>query len=517
MKTVGLYIYKYMKRLSFTALFVISLFCAALSFSSSTVRAQVPPWCCGPCPYGGCNCPSWPSYVAAVCQTNCEDCRDYIDDDLRNDVEDEVDDQHDDTRDFVSDQHDDGCTPSNSYNSSCTGSTRPQITRRHIDLRNFLGDEQTSNDPADPTDMLWEHILPALADMTAQIDTILLARTHAVGTFFDAQNQIQSQNKLSELKALAQKDYSPDGNLCKFGTQSRSLAASEELAKYNSVLLGIPSFSRHVTKTNNVEFDVLDEPLISRKRQFETIYCNPHDNNERLGDWCAASSQAERYNKDLNFSAGVDNSSNLNLNFSDGALSADEEDILALTSNLYGYGPSLKANSYALNFKENAPQIANVRSLMAKRNVAKNSFNIIAGLKASGPEVLNNQDGDDSNDDYIAHLLDYMGVLDTTADPHYKNYSSGKPSYDAQMELLTKTIYQSPSFMNSLITEPANVKRQRAAMQSVELMQQRDIFETVQRSEMLMSLLVELKLRDQHKLNDLKLRKLGEQGRKALP
>ena len=70
------------------------------------------------------------------------------------------------------------------------------------------------------------------------------------------------------------------------------------------------------------------------------------------------------------------------------------------------------------------------------------------------------------------------------------------PSYDAQMEILTKRLYQDPSFYVNLMDTPANVERQYAALQAFGLMQRRDIFETVLRSEMLLSTILEIEISD---------------------
>ena len=73
--------------------------------------------------------------------------------------------------------------------------------------------------------------------------------------------------------------------------------------------------------------------------------------------------------------------------------------------------------------------------------------------------------------------------------------NTGEPSYYAQMEILTKKLYQNPNFYANLMDKPTNVKRTLTAMKGVELMQNRDIFESLQRQEMLMSLLLELDVR----------------------
>ena len=59
----------------------------------------------------------------------------------------------------------------------------------------------------------------------------------------------------------------------------------------------------------------------------------------------------------------------------------------------------------------------------------------------------------------------------------------------------TKKIYQSPTFYTNLYDKPANVQRLRAAMKAVKIMQDRDIHAAYLRREMLMSMLLEVKLR----------------------
>ena len=66
-----------------------------------------------------------------------------------------------------------------------------------------------------------------------------------------------------------------------------------------------------------------------------------------------------------------------------------------------------------------------------------------------------------------------------------------RPSYYAQMEVLTKKIYQSPNFYTNLYDKPANVKRIGASIDAITIMNQRDRFESLLRREMLTSVLVE--------------------------
>ncbi len=70
-------------------------------------------------------------------------------------------------------------------------------------------------------------------------------------------------------------------------------------------------------------------------------------------------------------------------------------------------------------------------------------------------------------------------------------YLGERPSYYAQMEVLTKKIYQDPNFYVNLYDKPTNVKRIGAAMDAILLMNQRDRFESLLRREMLSATLIE--------------------------
>lgn len=70
------------------------------------------------------------------------------------------------------------------------------------------------------------------------------------------------------------------------------------------------------------------------------------------------------------------------------------------------------------------------------------------------------------------------------------------PSYYAQMEILTKKIYQNPAFYTNLYDKPANVERKAAAMQAIKLMQKFDILKSFLRGEASISILLELAVVD---------------------
>jgi hypothetical protein len=75
-----------------------------------------------------------------------------------------------------------------------------------------------------------------------------------------------------------------------------------------------------------------------------------------------------------------------------------------------------------------------------------------------------------------------------------KKYLGDRPSYYAQMEILTKKLYQNPTFYTELYDKPANVERKNVSLQAIELMQKRDIYRSILRSEAILSVMLETAL-----------------------
>ena len=119
------------------------------------------------------------------------------------------------------------------------------------------------------------------------------------------------------------------------------------------------------------------------------------------------------------------------------------------------------------------------RALTAKRSVAQNSFAVLAAMKAAGSG---------GSAKYMKDMLKELGL----DDPSQVAAIGNNPSYYAQMEMLTRTLYQSPSFYAHLMESPANIGRQQSAMEGIALMQDRDIYESLRRSEMVLSALLEV-------------------------
>jgi hypothetical protein len=339
------------------------------------------------------------------------------------------------------------------------------------------------------------NFVPALRNMTGQIVTTMMLEARMIGGFMDAQNHLTSQLALQELAARSMKNYTPSESVCQFGTLSRSLAASQARGRNTQLVLNERSQARQLGKKNMASATSPDDDRVSRLEQFRARFCDVQDNNNGMSKLCGNTGAPSNFhNLDIDFTRAVDTRPTLNIDFTDTTLTNDESNIMALASNLYSHEVFRRYAADELKpdaARDNRTDYMDMRAILAKRNVAENSFNTLVGMKSAGSRESRS---------YVRQVLQNLGMQTADIDRYMASQSSGtapvtvNPSYSAQMEILTKKIYQDPAFYANLMDKPANVQRQYAAMQSFGLMQQRDIFETILRSEMLLSVIVELEI-----------------------
>lgn len=341
-----------------------------------------------------------------------------------------------------------------------------------------------------------EYLVPAMHDMTDQLTAVGMQQVAIIGTFFDAKHQMETQRLMQNLQARAHKDYHPSMGMCEFGSNVKSLAASERKSEVSALVLTKRSIDRQLGAANTSASFGPSNDNAARLKQFKETYCDYADNDTGLGMMCfnqpvpsaQSDKKRERYNKDIDFVRTVALPWTIEADFTDQTPQNDEIDILALASNLYSHKifvrpPSESLKDGAANEETLWTQRYNyldMRALTAKRNVAQNSFNAIVGMKT---------EGSGGSAEFMTGILEELGINDET---EIEKMIGEKPSYHAQMELLTKKIYQNPDFYTNLYDKPANVSRKGVAMQAIGLMQKFDMLKSSLRKEASLSVLLEL-------------------------
>ena len=369
--------------------------------------------------------------------------------------------------------------------------------------------------------VLWNGILlPALRSMADQLTAVSTQQTLIIGTFFDAKHQLETQRVLQTIRARAHKDYHPSSGVCEFGTSIRSLAASERRAELNAHVMSQRSQDRMLGNANVAASDGAEGDLGERGAnasgrigQYAEKFCDPRDSDSGLDVLCdydglvptpPGAVNPERANKDIDYARTVEYPWTLNVNFTDNNLTEEEEEILALSSNLYSQRVFRRLTATLLNEDSGGddlnytPARANyldARALVAKLSVAENSFNAITSMKSAGTA---------GSRAFLENIIEELGVNPANGPPSDTLRLLGMddannpigPSYYAQMEVLTKKIYQNPDFYTNLYDKPVNVERKKVAMQAIGLMQKFDLFKSYLRAESNLSVLLELAVED---------------------
>lgn len=361
------------------------------------------------------------------------------------------------------------------------------------------------------TQYFMEHILPALMLMAEQLTVTGIYQVQIIGTFLDAKHQLETQRLFQQLTARAHKDYHPSEGMCTFGTTVRSLAMSDRRSDLAQTVVASRLMQRQTLSGQASSWQGTDSDMRSRLATFINTYCDQADNQNGLLQLCRnAVPTPARRNIDVDFTRNVESRLTLDMELVtvDGAnvvttFTPDEQDVYALGANLFShnvspvierekFGGMMPDGEFGVRISA-AEKYLDLRSVFAKRSVAQNSFAAIVGMRAQG---------DPQSAPYVKAVMRELGVAD---EDEINTLLGDQPSYFAQMEVLTKKLYQNPVFYTELYDKPANIERKGAALQAIGLMQDRDLFNSLLRSEAVLSVLLEVLLeREQEKVTNQK-------------
>ncbi|MAE52058.1 MAG: hypothetical protein CMH27_09635 [Micavibrio sp.] len=356
-----------------------------------------------------------------------------------------------------------------------------------------------------PGTIIFNLVQPMLA-MTSQLSAVMMQQMEIIGSFLDAKEQMEAQRDIERLRAEANKDYQPSEQMCRFGSYVRSISETEERGEYNKQALDKVLIDYYNYQENMSSSEGYGTETVSRLARFKSVYCDPNDNNGSLWEMCRGVSndtttnpspsgtpaQRNRYNKDIDYFSTFYRPLTLDVDYLDDQFTEKEEDIIALAKNLYW--PKVEnlpaADKYNDAFEKSYRLFFSTRSLTSKYNVAHNSFATIVGMKSRSDDTIPDASAPASltGQAYMKALLQNDFNL-TNAE--IDEMLGDNPSYYAQMDFLTKKLYQNPNFYTALYDKPANVDRINATLESFKLMHGRDRFESLLRQEMLTSMLVE--------------------------
>ncbi|QQG36445.1 MAG: hypothetical protein HYS17_01240 [Micavibrio aeruginosavorus] len=338
-----------------------------------------------------------------------------------------------------------------------------------------------------------EYVLLGMMEMAEQLTGIGEMQVFSFGAILDAKEQLETQRLIQEKTAQAQRDYHPDMGMCTIGTAAISLAASDRSGETAAVILNKRMIDRQLSLKNSPGHESMTSDVEGRIEQLRRRFCDRHSNTGNTNQICLAAASGPNINKDIDYAGTVGLKRTINMNLVNGAVDSDDENIMALATNLYGGTVFQRTRTPANIELDNekswetgiATDFLDKRAITAKRNLAQNSFNAIVGMRSAGSGASANVGN------YIHAIFNQLGV-GTTAEA--RQMLGNNPSYYALLEAISQKIYQDPEFYTNLYDAPANVLRKNVAMQAINLMLDRDTFKSELRTEALLSLWLETEL-----------------------
>lgn len=362
---------------------------------------------------------------------------------------------------------------------------------------NFLKEEIVQDD-----------LKPANQTLADSLREKIILRFLMIGAFMDGQTEVQSVTTLQKLNAKAMRDYQVSEQICRFGSISKGLSQSSNKAKAAEQSIMNRMVARQTLDKSTLSSVFGDSTeggrngdKSARLKRVATRYCDPQEMN---GNYAAIATEQGKIvtpfctsTDPKNWNADIDAGKTLFAVNSTGSSLAgfgrsdDEQNLIDLGSNLYANNLPLNLGaSDMMRIQENGSQgnesnitkLMDMRSILAKHSVAAGSFAAIAGMKTAGSADAKDQ---------LQAVAKELGVTDQK---DLDALIGDNPSYYAQMDFLTKKLYQTPGFYANLYDTPSNVLRQQTALKAISLMQDRDIYESLQRSEMILSVILEAKI-----------------------
>ena len=346
------------------------------------------------------------------------------------------------------------------------------------------------------TNKIVENLVKPLMLMAEQLSVVSMYQTMIIGQFFDAKMQMETQRTYQVLKAEAVKDYHPSEEMCQIGSFMRSVADTEAKANADKMAINEMFMARYTNEKGSSAAKGASLDMRARLKEFRTIYCDPKDNNDGLGYMCdhdqdrlnlgdKGASDPMRMNKDIDYFRTLEFPQTVDIHFQDDALSPDEQDVLALARNLYWPVPFDFPATAPLRDKQK--EYTDARNILALNNIAHNSYATLASMKGAADIPDNNVEPGWM---FMKTMMRDFGITDD----EIEQWVGQQPSYWAQMDILTKKMYQSPNFYTNLYDKPVNVERIGVALDAIRLMQMRDHYTSSLRREMVNSAMVKAEM-----------------------
>ncbi len=324
---------------------------------------------------------------------------------------------------------------------------------------------------------------PALKKKTQQISQNDQQESNAIGAIQDARAANDQATEIGVAQADTALDYAPHPFIGQMATYTRGLALSSEAIRQSRLLRGAAGTADLLAASGTLSAKGGGAVEDWRLKNLKDLYVDPEQQGGYLRELVGGD---QRVNRDLDIAKTLMGRETLDINFEDSTLTEDERDFLALKENLLPSDAMENSRMRDLGTTEaNLTDLPALLSLTARREMIDRTINTIAGQRAQGSDVSTQE---------MQALLRQLGYSDDS--PEMKDVS-GKASYEAHMDILTRRVFQNPNMYSNLIANPVALRRILVSQNAVRNMQQFDIYASTTRAEDLTAMWAWLETRQQ--------------------
>ena len=279
----------------------------------------------------------------------------------------------------------------------------------------------------------------------------------------------------------------PDEGACTVITATQSLISSDAKSKGAQSVMTRRGLGRSLGVAGDMASRGPDQDRLARFQFASSRYFTGQEMGGALADYATATDD-RRFRADVSPHTLLEKGT-LAIDLDDDVLTADEEDIFSLKTNLYNHKTLTRLSASDLRDVGSFDELDDLQGLAAFRAISEFSFDSIVALKASG---------DSNSGFYIEAILRDLGYDSLMIDRHLGAVTAGsrRPSYLKQLEILAKTIQITPDRQIAETVNATEAARRLAIREAVELMVKFEIYRSYQRSTVMAATLHELKRRE---------------------
>ncbi len=292
-----------------------------------------------------------------------------------------------------------------------------------------------------------------------------------------------AQTAIQEDKYQSIMDVMPYEQTCNFISATTSMTGSDTKSKG-----ALESFTQQgLHRSMGLPGDIASlGPDEDREVRFELASSRYFDDEEMQGALVSYATGTD----DRRFGADIDPATllgkgTLAIDVGNLTLTADEEDVFALKTNLYNDTTLTRLTPSDLQEYGSLDELDEIQRLAALQAIAEYSFDSIVALKVEG----NPQSGS-----AIRAILNKLGVSSDGA--NYLIGANSRPSYLQQLKILSKTMQSTPETHVDHVVEKTELMRELAIKEAIELMVKFEMYKSLQRSTVMMAQLHELHRRE---------------------